>query len=346
MNQIGNSAPWPEGEWPYRSRSVCTEPALHQQLTGYCFGDLPEGERTAIEVHLLDCDVCWREVKQLTAAVEAMRADKDLIRSISVEEACSMLGISAKLDWPMGGHVFHAVLCACLYALTYSFGLISEIAYVFDRYGRTATWVSPLVFAWVCLTTIGALALDWKATERGKSGGLRLSIAVTIIAAAALVASLSFFLPNFPVTQMDTPAQTAQGGYLKGVVYVLPVAFVFLLVPFHFVLAMQRELQEGRYRLALALLSSDKRAVSPEGSIHISVRTLWILLVAAFLLSIPLTAGLFGHVKTSPYLGIFTLFIYLRWLAYFGLGLVCLFWYSRLLNELKRECLAAERVSF
>lgn len=346
MNQIRNSAPWPEGEWAYRMKTACPEPALHAQLTGYCFGDLTEGERASIEVHLLDCDVCWNEVKRLTAAVEAMRADKDLVRSISIEEVCSMLGISAKLDWPLGGHLFHAVLCGCLYALTYSFGLISEIAYAFDRFGRAAVWLSPVVFVWVCLTTLGALALDWKATEQGKSRGLRLSITVTVVAATALVGALSFFLPSFPITQMDTPAQTAQGGYLKGVVYVLPLAFVFLLVPFHFVLAMQRELQEGRYRLALALLSGDKRAVSPEGSIHISVRTLWILLLAAFLLSIPLTAGLFGHVKASPYLSIFTIFIYLRWMAFFGLGLVCLFWYSRLLNELKRECLAAERVSF
>src|SRR5437660_570882 len=148
MNQIGNSASWPEGEWPYRMNMACAEPCLHAQLTTYCFGDIAESERASIEVHLLDCDISWNEVSRLTAAVEAMRADRDLVRSISIEEVCSMLGISAKLDWPLGGHLFHAGLCSCLYALTYSFGLISEIAYAFDRFGRTATWLSPVVFAW------------------------------------------------------------------------------------------------------------------------------------------------------------------------------------------------------
>ena len=346
MNRDRNHERWSDGEGPYRSNLVCTEPALRDQLTGYCFGDLTESDRNSIEVHLLDCDACWQEVRRLIAAVETMRADKDLIRSISIEEVCSMLGISAKLDWPLGGHSIHAVLGGTLYALTYTFGLIPEIAYAFDRFGKTAMWVSPLVFLWILLSTLGALALDWRTTEQGRAGGLRWSIGVCVLAAAVLFGSLCFFLPNYPIVQMDTPAQTAQGAYLKGIVYVLPLAFLHLLVPFHFILAMQRELQEGRYRLALALLSGDKRAVTPDGSIHISIRTLWVLLLAAFLLSIPLTAGLFGHVKPSPYLGLFTLFIYLRWLAFFGLGLVCMFWYNRLLNELKRECLAAEKVSF
>jgi len=34
-----------------------------------------------------------------------------------------------------------------------------------------------------------------------------------------------------------------------------------------------------------------------------------------------------------------------RWVLYFGLGLECLAWYSRALNELKRECVAVEMAS-
>src|SRR5579884_937638 len=115
MNQDRHDLPWPEGEWPYRERSVCTEPALQDQVTGYCFGDLAETDRASVEIHLLECDVCWREVKRLTAAVEAMRTDQELVRTISVEEVCSMLGISAKLDWPLGGHLFHAIVASSLY---------------------------------------------------------------------------------------------------------------------------------------------------------------------------------------------------------------------------------------
>jgi len=45
-------------------------------------------------------------------------------------------------------------------------------------------------------------------------------------------------------------------------------------------------------------------------------------------------------------MGLFTVFIYLRWIAYFGLGLSCVFWHNHVLNRLKRECLTAEDIRF
>ena len=46
--------------------------------------------------------------------------------------------------------------------------------------------------------------------------------------------------------------------YLKGVVYAVAFAAIFVLVPFHFIVTMQRELQGGRHRPAFDLLSGSR----------------------------------------------------------------------------------------
>lgn len=325
---------------------VCSTPGLNNRLTAYCFGDVDDNERFSIQLHLLECDICWEEVRRLAAAVEALRKDQELARTVSVEEVCSLIGISAKLDWRLGGHTNHVIIASVLYALSWVFGLISEVAYGFDQFGRGALWLSLPLFLWFFLTSVVGLLADWKLTIKGNLSGLRISMSGFASSAALAFAGLCFFLPDIPITQMTIHSQTARGAYLKGILYTMPLVIMHLLIPFHFVLAMQHELQEGRYRLALALLSGDGRSVTPEGAIHVRLRTLGFLLLVAFLVSIPLTARLFTQAMPSPYLGLFTLFIYLRWFTYFGLGLICLLWYSRAINELKRECLAAENVHF
>ena len=257
-----------------------------------------------------------------------------------------MLGISARLDGPLGGHVSFAILTSILYGLTYSFALISEIAYDFDRLGHSAAWLSVLVFIWIVTTSVSALSEDWKLTLRGSSRGLWISMFTVGISAALVYAMLSFFLPNVPITRMDTGSQTAQGAYLKGMVYILPLAFLLWLLPFHFVLAIQRELQESRHRLAFALLSGDNRAVSPPGAIYVGLKSLAGTPDGSFPSVGSPHRGPFRPRAAKSVPGIFTLFIYLRWFAYFGLGLICLLWYARALNELRRECLSAQRVKF
>ena len=324
----------------------CIDPSLGEQITAYCFGDLPESDRQAVEAHFLDCNSCWKTVKRLAPAVETLHTDRSLMLNIKPADVCSVLGISARLDSWLGGHGSYAVLVAALYGCIYALCLMAEISYAFDRLGQTAVWVASATFAWVVITTIGALTVDWKLTRRGNHSGLGAAIGVLVGATVLMFTGLSVFLPNSPVTEMDIPAQTARGAYLKDIVYTVPVVLIVLAVPFHFVLALQKEFQEGRYRPSLALLSGDRKAVTPEGAIHIRPAALSVMLLVAFLISIPLTMGLFSHLKTGPYQGLFTIWIYLRWIAYFGLGLTCVLWYSHVLNRLKRECLTAEEVQF
>ena len=124
----------------------CSAPELNEFVTSYCFGDASEAERRMFEAHLLDCDFCWTEVRRLSAAVEALRTDKELIQTISPADVSTVLGLSSKLSRPFAGHVQHVMAAAGLYALRYAIGLLTEVSYAFDRLGaphlRSRLWCS------------------------------------------------------------------------------------------------------------------------------------------------------------------------------------------------------------
>jgi hypothetical protein len=328
-----------------RSSGGCSSPEISQRLAAYCFEDLSESERRLFEAHLLDCDFCWTEVQRLSAAVQIMRSDKEILRNLSVTDVSAVLGISAKLDWFFGGHVAHVLIASALYALGYTLVLFIEVAYALDKMAPMTLILAPAIFLWTFVTAILGLAFDWKVSLAGHRTGLFISAGVFTAAAIILYAAVCWFLPAAPITQLRIQAYTAQAAYFKGIRYLLPLGVVFMAVPSHFVVVMQRELREGRHRLALGLLSGEKWAVSPPGAFHISVRTLWILLLAAVLISIPMTAHLLDNLIPGPYMNVFINLLQARWVLYFGLGLECLAWYSRALNELKRECVAVEMAS-
>lgn len=320
----------------------CSTPELNDYVAAYCFGDASEDERRLFEAHLLDCDFCWEEVRRFSAAVETLRSGKDLIRSVSPADVSALIGPSAKLQWPFAGHTIHVLVASALYALLYVVGLLSEVAYAFDRLGGAALRIAPLVFLWILATSVLALWGCWKCLVQRRVAGLAVSIGAFASAALLLYGALCFFLPASPITQASFQTYTAQAAYMKGIRYALPLAAVFCLVPFHFVVAMQRELKDDHHRLGLALLTGESWAVAPPSAFFIRVRSLWVTLLVLLLISIPMSSHLFDHLTAGPYMNLFTHLMQLRWILYFGFALECLAWYSRALNEIKRECLLVE----
>jgi hypothetical protein len=237
-------------------------------------------------------------------------------------------------------------MASIVYGLIYGLCVLAEISYDFDHLGMPGIWVACSASAWVSMTSISSLMVDWKCIQREKPAGLATAISVFLVAIGLLLGALLAFLPDTPITQIDIAAQTARGAYLKDSVYSVLLGLILFVVPFHLVLTLQREFQEGRYRPNLALLSGERKAVAPDGAIYLRPATLAILLLIAFLASIPLTMGLFSHLRPGRYSGLFTVLIYLRWIAYFGMGLLCVLWYGNVLNRLKREALTAEDVRF
>lgn len=230
---------------------------------------------------------------------------------------------------------FSMLLGCALYAGAYAAGLMAEVSYAFDRYAATAGWVAAIIFLWVLGTTLLAsrFSLD--------RPGVALPVAVLLMSAAILYLGVCFYLPSHPLTQQATQAQPANVAYLKGILYILPIAIFFQLIPVQFAASMKRELASGRVASIRALFAGDKMWAAPNRVIYLPLKALWSILLLAAAISIPMTAALFSSLKPSPYQGMFIHWIQLRNLFFFGFALQCLVWYYRALNELKSGCIAS-----
>lgn len=333
----------PESLVPTPSLS-CTDPKLRPLVTGYCFGRANETERAQLEAHLPQCDLCRTETQRLCAAIAVLEADRSLLESLTAERIVGTFGISGQLSRPFGGHLWMASLGSATYGLMLAALLILETAYRFDVYGRSASVIALAVWGGMTATTLLALWLVARMMQTERGASLAAGAAVIVGAALLLFAALCQFLPPHPITEASIRAYTAQGAYLKGLVWIVPAGVIYLLLPFHFVVSLQRELQRGQYATTLALLSGEKRSVTPRGTIYPRLWFLLVLLMAIGLSIVPGAANLFDNLQPSPYQNLFTLSYYLRWGLQIGLSLGCVIWFYRTLNELKRECLLIERV--
>jgi len=244
-----------------------------------------------------------------------------------------------------GAHVWHAVISCTLYAMLYAFAVPLEVAYRWETYGETAKKVAVVVFLWVLVTSLGGLVLNQKLTSRNRSGGLISLIIVFLVAAILLFGALSFFLPVFPITEATFQTYPAQAAYLKDMSYFLGLVLIFLVMPYHFIVAIENEVKRGKHRQVLAVLTSPEHGVSPRGAPYPRFWALALLLLAFLPISLYMTARLLDNLRPSPHMNLFTELVYLRALLSFGLGAECLFWYQRALNEVKRECAATEQPS-
>lgn len=230
-------------------------------------------------------------------------------------------------------------ICA-LYSLLFSIALPLEVAYQWDRLGRSASLLGLPVFAWILITSILGLKIDERRTMSGKSGGLGAAIVCFLFAAAALVVGVSLFLPPFPITESSFQTYPAQAAYIKDAASFLTLALLFLLLPFHFLVAMRRALAgEPRDHLRDFFIS-DNLGVITKGTLYPRFWVLCALLMLFALIAIAGTAHLLDHLKPGPYMNLFVQVVYLRWIVYFGLGILCLWWYYGGLNAMKRVYLA------
>lgn len=248
---------------------------------------------------------------------------------------------AARLAATFGGHGWHVLVSSALYALLYVVALLLEVAYQFDRLGPPAIKLTPWVFLWVFGAAAAGLGVDWKWTSRGKTAGLLLSLPAFIASGLLLYMVLGEFLPRHPVTEADFKTYPALGAFLKSVYYFLPLAVVFMVLPYHFVLSIQRELREGRHRAVLDLLAGRRSSAAPAGAVYLRVWWLAVLLIAAASAALVAMAHMFESLKPNPHSGLFVQLAQWRFLLYVILGLECVVWYYWVLNGIKRECLEA-----
>lgn len=322
--------------------SDCKAPWLDQARAHYCFDEATAQERSDFEVHLLECDFCWQEVQRLDAAIGLLRHDKALVESELTTAVLDSFGISAKLQNRFAGHTLH-VLSACgIYAALYAVSVALELAYQFDLYRVLALVAAPLVFTWIFASSCLALGILQSQLVKRRRGSLAWAMVILAGAALLALAGMSYFLPPHPVTQASIQAYTARAAYLKDVVYYFPYFCVFVLVPFHFVLALQRELREGRHLQVHNLLSSAPAAVPPRSTIYPKFRILGGLFVLVMTVGLIGLAHLLDHLLPSPFAGLFQQLIWIRFALFFFSGMEALAWYHLALNEVKREAIVLQ----
>lgn len=273
---------------------------------------------------------------------EAAHADRDAGKQMPglVMESASPMSLQkdalTNLDRLVATWKWHLLIASFIYALLYAVALPLEIAYEWDRFGKQALGMIPFVLLWVFGTSAAALAVDWVWTLRGKRVAIAISFSIFLSAALLLYVALAQFLPAYPITQSRLQSLTAQGAYLKNAgLYFLPLAVVFLILPFHQIASLVHKIRRRDSELTSNRLGLTQTSL--EDLIIIKPKTLGVLLFTAGLTSLALTFHLLDNLKVGPYMNQFTLLAMLRLVLYFGLGIECLLWFAYSLNEIKRS---------
>jgi hypothetical protein len=217
------------------------------------------------------------------------------------------------------------LFCCVLYASLYVLDIFLEIAYQFDRLGHQAAAIAPLVALWIFTTSAAGLWGGWRLTSRGRRGGFAVLLGSFILAALAVYAALTGYLPSEPVTMLQFQAQTAQAAFFKNVVfYFLPLVTLVWLIPFHFVASLH-----GRH--------GKRDILAPLDAVYFQLEWLSTGLLLAAVAGVFLTQHLLSNLIPSPYANLFMLLALAKTFVYFGLGMACLTWYSRSLTSIRSD---------
>lgn len=228
------------------------------------------------------------------------------------------------------------LLTSCtLYALLHALALFTEVAYQFDSYGASAIRIAPFVFLWVWTTSIASLLACRLLTLTGRRYSLLFSISLFAASEVVLYLSMGWILPNVPITKALFQTYPAHGAYLKSISHFCPLAIIFLVVPYHFVIAARAQLRLGSVREIRKLLTGEEVGTAPEGAVFLRLNWLGIMLTVAAIGSIVATAHLVDNLVPTEYTSMFTQLVQWRLVLYFALGAICLLWYSRSLNAIK-----------
>lgn len=315
----------------------CGDPSIGKERVKFCFGEATPEERSRFEAHLLECDFCWQEIQRLDAAIDLLRRDKAFTDSELARSVLDSVCISAKLQNRFGGHTWHVLLISVLYASLYAVALVLEVAYEFDSYRNLALFGAPSVFFGIFIATLWGFQMMHSQILRGRHGSLLWGSLIFLVASITCYLVASRFLPDRAITQAAFQTYTARAAFLKDTITFLPLAAIFLLLPYIFVLSMQRELKEGRYSMVSRLLTGDKAAVPPRFTIYLKVRTLGILFVVIIMTALIMIAHLLDNLKPAPNVDLFQELVWVRFAFFILIAIEANVWYYLTLNEIKRE---------
>ncbi|MGH9800968.1 MAG: hypothetical protein ACRD82_11440 [Blastocatellia bacterium] len=313
-------------------------------LTAYCFGDATAEDIKLIGAHLPKCAWCRRDAQHLSAAVQQLQTDKSLLQFLKPVEMAGAFGLSGKLPKPLGGHRWHAWFVIGLYALLGGLSLVMEFSYEFAQYVWPGLMWAMVTGFWLYATTHAALWCDWKLTFRENVYGLWVAMLLVAAATAALFVAAYLFLPAYSITKLTDAALPAQMAYQKDLIYHFVFLFFFGLPTLHCVWRLQLELATGNHHNLFGLLTGERWSVSPRGLLFPRFWLLFVIALAFFFYSMYAHFNLMSKLQPVSNYALFATFVHLRLVCIYLFIARCLYWYAAQLNELKRECLIADRL--
>jgi hypothetical protein len=324
-----------------------TEARFRDALTSYCFGaqGMGDDDRARIEQHLLECDTCWDEVQRLEAAVRALRSGASAAGVPVDAETVAAVKLASAEDKTFGGHLGFALLASALHGLLYVASLWNELVYAFDRYrAALSEWTLPL-FVFCCAGTLGCL---WLSATLGR-GKKRFAFQASVLGLAALIgATLAIavvVLPHEPIVRATIQTRTVYQAFQKNIfIHFTPVIILYVLLPFHVVLGIQRELQQGRVTNTVALLTGDRRAFHPRGLWLLRPQVLGWLMALMGIVHVVGMNYMLDHLLPGSYSTWYAAALYTRiglWLVIAGVGLA---WYHRQMQDLRQLALLLQRL--
>lgn len=185
---------------------------------------------------------------------------------------------------PFKKHLRHLLSACVLYALYYSVAFILETAYQYETYGNRALTFAPFVFFWILITSVVGLDTGLKRTSAGSGMGLLLSVSVFVAAAVLLYFASGLFLPNSPITQASFQTYPAHAAFLKNICCVLPIAVLFMVVPSHYIVAVEGGVIRD-WRTQWASRDRVRMTTTQAGAVYLKTSWLVGILIGTFLLA-------------------------------------------------------------
>jgi hypothetical protein len=315
----------------------CSDPLLREALTAYVFGELDGERRETVALHLVECELCWREFERLQNATNALRFDPALDPLAATPEVFSMLGLSGRLEQSFGGHLWSALGVSLLYGLMWAVGIWTELVYSYQQFGALA-WRLFLPVGVASFASV-LFALWWmtRAAQRGHKNGLAQGTTIVLAALTTLVIVAMIPLPEQRTIQASFQTRTSSAGYFKDALLVFLPLLLFIIPTFHTIVQLQRELAQGRYSMVLDLLSRRPESVVPRGMLYLPSQGLLMAFVGLGVLRVLGANNMLDALTPGPYAHLFALTTYAGVGLWLVMGWASWVWYRRNLNELKRE---------
>lgn len=274
---------------------------------------------------------------KLNSAVEVLRFDRELMPPVAGNEAAAAFGLSSRLYEPFAGHRGLVLVSCLVYASLYVMTMWAEIALQYDRYAGRVVLGMPFVISLMSVTTYAALKLCWRRAARGDDYSLTFGFLILLTATLTAYGLSWIIMPRIPINGASTPQEI----YVQNIGIDLALITVYLLVPFHFIINLQRELVEGRHQAVLKLLKREKDSVPVRHTIYLRIWPLLIPLASQVFIIWRIQDQFMRTLAPGKYRVFYVTFAQITWFIYFVLGVSWLIWYYRAINELKRECLIA-----